>query len=379
MKVMIKISPSVLKWARLTSYGSRTDEVAAKLKIDKRLIEEWELKEQEMSISMLKKLSKLYRRHISVLLLENPPRSLQQPKFRRLPDILSADLDLKTIRVIRDAQEIQLATKSLIGEIKNIFISNLSNHTTNPVRTAKEVTLALKINNETRKEGKDAREQLNVWKNMLQKNNVIVCEMSYPSVDSWGFALADDICPTIVLNASTSYNARIFTLFHELGHIILKQSDIDFELDLLGESSDTSEVWCNNFAANLLVPDELLVRYIPKGTLSEQVVIEVAKMLRVSTAVIWRRALDMGYLTRSEYNSIHNEMKSFKSFPNVSKHYYAASPDTHLYVKIKSKSGLFISTVLNAYSENKIGYADMMGYLKIKEIYLARLQRLMFS
>lgn len=376
---MIKISPSVLKWARYTSYGQRIDEVAAKLKIDKSAIEEWESKEQEMSISMLKKVSKLYRRNISVLLLDNPPKSMQQPKFRRLPDVLSADFDLKTIKAIREAQEIQLATKSLIGEIKNGFLQGLESHILNPVKTAEEAVLALNIDEDTRQKGKDAREQLNIWKNILQKHNVIVCEMSYPTTDSWGFALADEVCPTIVLNTSTTYNAKIFTLFHELGHIILKQSDIDFEFDLIGENSDSSEVWCNSFSANLLVPENLFVKFIPNRTLNNQVVIEMAKKLRVSTAVIWRRALDMGYVTKSKYRLIHEEMKSFRSLPVINKHFYGASPNTHLYVKIKSKSGLFISTVLNAYSENKIGYTDMINYLKIKEIYLERLQRLMFA
>jgi Zn-dependent peptidase ImmA (M78 family) len=63
------------------------------------------------------------------------------------------------------------------------------------------------------------------WKNLLEEQDVYV--LQYPSVEvneSRGFAIADDRFPVIGINSRDSYNARIFTLIHELAHVLFRNS-----------------------------------------------------------------------------------------------------------------------------------------------------------
>lgn len=68
-----------------------------------------------------------------------------------------------------------------------------------------------------------------------------------------GFAITDDYAPLIFVNKKDAPTAQIFTLMHELGHILLGESGVF-------NTADDAESWCNRFAAELLVPSSELTQ-----------------------------------------------------------------------------------------------------------------------
>jgi Zn-dependent peptidase ImmA (M78 family) len=60
---------------------------------------------------------------------------------------------------------------------------------------------------------------------------------------------ADGKYPVIVVNANFSLERKRFTLLHELGHILM---------NLPQEKESDIEKYCNSFAAELLLPMEIL-------------------------------------------------------------------------------------------------------------------------
>ena len=108
-----------------------------------------------------------------------------------------------------------------------------------------------------------------------------------------GFALADHIAPLIFLNGSDTKAAQIFTLAHELAHIWLGESSLS-DASPNSFPSHIVEKWCNQVAAELLVPAQSL-----NENFSEEVDLfdelqGLAKQYKVSTLVILRRLHDIG-------------------------------------------------------------------------------------
>ena len=91
--------------------------------------------------------------------------------------------------------------------------------------------------------------------NSVVKNNT---KRSIPVQLCRGFYLVDDYTPFIFVNSSDSKKAQIFTILHELAHIFISFSAGygEFGSDKI---DDPRESLCDEIAATLLVPEDLLI------------------------------------------------------------------------------------------------------------------------
>ena len=72
-----------------------------------------------------------------------------------------------------------------------------------------------------------------------------------------GFALADTLAPLIFINSANSKAAQIFTLAHELAHLWIGETSISSD-PVISVSDNPVEKWCNEVAAELLMPSDLI-------------------------------------------------------------------------------------------------------------------------
>lgn len=113
-----------------------------------------------------------------------------------------------------------------------------------------------------------------------------------------GFALADEFAPLVFLNASDSKSAQMFTLAHELAHILLGESGLSDTQ--AGKVPDlTIERWCNQVAAELLMPLDETRRAINPDASVEAEIQRLARVFKVSTLVVLRRLFDAGKINTS--------------------------------------------------------------------------------
>ncbi len=79
---------------------------------------------------------------------------------------------------------------------------------------------------------------------------------SYDPANFSGFALSDDYAPLVFVNRSCPPGEQVFTLMHELGHLLLGVSAVSSPG--IGDERHKAERWCGAFAEEILVPlDEL--------------------------------------------------------------------------------------------------------------------------
>lgn len=115
-----------------------------------------------------------------------------------------------------------------------------------------------------------------------------------------GFALSDELAPVIFVNGSDTKAAQIFTLAHELVHIWLGESGVD-DADMTTVSTNAIERWCNEVAAEFLLPSsELQGVQLDPGNLTDDLE-RLARRFRVSTLVVLRRLYEAGYFTEAQF------------------------------------------------------------------------------
>jgi Zn-dependent peptidase ImmA (M78 family) len=115
-----------------------------------------------------------------------------------------------------------------------------------------------------------------------------------------GFAIADDMAPLVFINGADTKSAQMFTLAHELAHLWLGQSAVS---DATARVVPAQEIerWCNQVAAELLVPIDIVRAEVRRNVPIENEIRRLAPRFKVSTLVILRRVHDAGRLSKEAF------------------------------------------------------------------------------
>jgi Zn-dependent peptidase ImmA (M78 family) len=183
------------------------------------------------------------------------------------------------------------------------------------VETAARIRDALNFDIEERRQAPSWTEALRLFIEQADDTGVlvmcsgVVLNNNYRKLDPSefrGFAIADEYAPLVFINGADTKAGQMFTLAHELAHIWLGQSSLDDAQPSRVAGSD-QERWCNQVAAELLVPLALLrEEFRPQAELQAEVN-RLARRFKVSTLVVLRRVYDADALSYEQLLAAYQE------------------------------------------------------------------------
>jgi Zn-dependent peptidase ImmA (M78 family) len=178
-----------------------------------------------------------------------------------------------------------------------------------------------------------------------------------------GFALSDREAPLIFINGVDSKAAQMFTLAHELAHLWVDETALS-DVDMKQEPSQGVECWCNQVAAELLVPMASVKQALEASLPVMETVHLLRKDHKVSSLVALRRIFDAGAVSQSEYWSLFEaELSKIKAALN------AKSGGGDFYNSQSSRVGKrFATALLESTFEGHTLYRDAMRMLGISKV-----------
>lgn len=196
--------------------------------------------------------------------------------------------------------------------------------------------------------------------------NSVVCNNNHRklSVDEFrGFALADEYAPLIFINGSDSKGAQMFTLAHELVHIWAGVSGVS-NLDKTYADHDQVERFCNQVAAELLVPAAELSAAWDEACSQENWLQPLTKRFKVSTLVVLRRLNDRDLISRRTFQQRYQEdQERFQSMAEE------RTGRGHFYKTQGSRfSHQFLTALVESTLEGRTPYRDALRLLKLSKV-----------
>lgn len=173
-----------------------------------------------------------------------------------------------------------------------------------------------------------------------------------------GFALVDRFAPFVFVNSNDAKAAQLFTLIHELAHIWLGVSSGTDMKNLL-PANNPLEKLCDKVAGEFLVPISMFEEQW-KITKNFKV---LRRYFKVSTLVLARRALDLEFISKSEYLIHYEEVISFWK----EKKEDIEGGRGHFYYTARRRVGAqFARYVDSAVKRDKLLYRDAYQLLNLK-------------
>ena len=307
------VQPAVLRWAR-ESQGYSLDDVAIHLKRDIDEIVAWETGAASPTYAQLESLAYvLYKRPLAVFFLPAPPKERKvKQEFRTLPDSELDHLAADTRYQLRLAHAYQISLRELNDDVnsspRKIFRDLALTAQSNVREAGDRVRAYLGIALDAQIGCKSAEAALKVWRTAVEASGVFFFKHSFKQKTISGFCLADDEFPLIYLNNSTAKTRQIFSLFHELAHLLLKVNAIstvdEANLQGLPKREQGIERFCNALAAETLVPSADFENQLTGISAPyDDAVVPLARRYHVSRESILRRFLDRGLIDQHRYEA----------------------------------------------------------------------------
>jgi Zn-dependent peptidase ImmA (M78 family)/DNA-binding XRE family transcriptional regulator len=247
----------MLVWAR-KRVNATPEQIARRVGTSLEIVQQWEAGEKRPTIKQLRTVADYLERPVAHFYLEEPPEEpTPRVEMRRVFGGTDATDSFDFAREVQRCMRRRQITLDLferLGEVPPSLPESFhtSDDPEDVARTVRSNLLAVDVDEQVRWEG--VYEALRRWREAVERAGILSFQMSGIDLkEARGFAIADRPLPIVSFNSKDSVRGRVFTLFHEVAHVLLGASTLHTRSPF--ESDDDTERWCNHLAAAILIPE----------------------------------------------------------------------------------------------------------------------------
>lgn len=305
------VTPEVLQWARNLDRIT-VDEIAHKLKVDVAKIEAWESGREYPTLPQAKSLAKQYRVPFAYLYLPDTPQKakrLDKVDYRTFGNWGVPEMSRELRWFLRDVEDrrdtiIDLYNEAEISPVA--FSLNISVDTKEDI-FAEQIRTFLSLTGDIQVKFRKPETALSYCISKLEEHDFLIFQAAkIPPEEMRGLSVAYDEFPIIALNRKDEPSARLFTLMHELVHIMTRTSGICNDMSQDRVKNGDTELFCNKIAGLALVPTAHLkknknIALIQEYGVDDTYVNALSRDFAVSREVILHRLWDINLIDKATY------------------------------------------------------------------------------
>jgi Zn-dependent peptidase ImmA (M78 family)/DNA-binding transcriptional regulator YiaG len=376
----VDVSRDVLVWARRSS-GLSLEDAAEKLKVLVTELRMWEEGAEEPTLADLRTLARVYKYPLAVMLLPTPPTGIDVLRdFRLLPENQGRDWSPALRRQFRRlryqqqvARELAVTTEEPPPTIDvHIAVNESPEDVGSTIRSwlePKDIEAPVK----------EERAGLPQWITRIEAKGILVTQIEGVSLEEMrGCSISDRPYPIIALNGKDAQTGKLFTLVHELAHVLLNEEALCDLAD--GRSAKPTAVervehFCNRVSAAVLMPAEALL--VDPAVQSAHRLTEWsdAELLRLATqfevsmealllrlVTLGKASMDFYWQRRPIFVALYRQLRETRE----AKLKEATGGPSPYLMKIRNLGRRYVTDVLDAYDRDLIDPSDVSDFLDIK-------------
>lgn len=368
----IPVNPDVLRWAREES-GYTPARVAARLQVKQERVQDWEAGERRPTQRQLEELAKFLRRPLGIFFQSRPPQLTPLgAEYRRLPGVTPGQESPELRIALRQMLARRENAVNLIEELgERLAGFKLRAHLTEaPADVAGRIRKATAINADTQLAWPNEWRAWAAWRSSVEDLGVFV--FLFPGValeEARGLALLREPLPVVAINSKEMPEARSFTLFHELVHVMLAAGNE--EQPAIRERRPTRE-WtvverfAESVASHVLIPEHVLQELVSglaeAGVWRLSAVRSIARRFKVTPLATATRLRESRFMSWPQYNAWRAEWDAYVATLKPRRGGIATPVE-----KAVNRAGRpFAALVLEALAANRITSVDASRYLDLK-------------
>jgi len=363
------VNPLIIQWAR-ERVNLSLEDLALKMKRDPDELRMWENGERSPSYTALEDLAyRHFKVPLAIFFFTEPPE-VDDPvgTFRRLPEYEMERFSSDTIQKIHLAQAYQDSLEDLFmdSEPERMIQQDLNPKKYSLEALAEKTRKYIGITSSQQFSFRSNDQAFKAWRHALENAGIFTFKDSFKDLFFSGFCLIHERYPIIMVNNSNSFTRQIFTLIHELAHILYGVNgvtDIDESyFKFLTNHERRIEILCNRFAAEVLVPAKWFQSEIPffeeEGN---EAIPELANKYSVSREVILRRLLELNQIDDAFYSAQATEWN--KDYLRSKKD---VSGGNWYLTKMAYLGEGYVKSAFQNYQKGKFDKATLASHLNVK-------------